>query len=61
MSEKQQTRLHLKERSIVVPFALHSVKTYWGQALERGEDFINFSHIWVRTADLWAVEAVHDA
>lgn len=60
MNEAQpHTRLLLYGReSVVVPFRREAAKTYWGQALERGDKFINFDALWVRTDLIYAIEAV---
>jgi hypothetical protein len=54
-----KTRLLLYgDTSIEVPFPRESVKAYWRAALERGERFINFDSLWVRTDLIYAIAAV---
>jgi hypothetical protein len=43
--------------SIVVPFQRETVRAYWSGALRRGERFINFNEMWVRTDLIYAIAA----
>lgn len=53
------TRLHLRGgATYVVRWPLHHALGFWRSALDNDQAFISFDRSWVRTADIYAVEAV---
>lgn len=58
IENNRATRLYLYGGvELVVPFQRETAKTYWSQALERGDRFINFNEWWVCTDSIYAVTA----